>query len=126
MVTDMMRTRLGVGFCRTELGATFCISYPPRIMADSNTVKPVATFRAPHGLAASVFKNDGKSSEYFKVSLQRSYKKGTEFETKRISLGRDDLLAVAELATRSWNYIADAEVASRKQNAKEDEGSDEE
>jgi hypothetical protein len=93
---------------------------------DSKTVKPVATFRAPHGLAASIFKNDGKSSEYFKVSLQRTYKKGSEFETKRIALGRDDLLGVAELATRSWHYIADAEAVNRQQNVKEDEPSDEE
>ena len=95
-------------------------------MADSNTVKPVATFRAPHGLAVSIFKNEGKTTDYFKVSVQRTYKKGAEFETKRITLGRDDLLAVAELATRSWQYIADAEAVSRQQTSKEDESSDEE
>ena len=90
-------------------------------MADSKSksVRPAETYRAPHGLSVSIFRNEAKGDggEYFKASLQRSYKKGDEFETKRISLGRDDLLAVSKLAERSWEYIIDAEAASRREKA---------
>ena len=98
-------------------------------MADSKSksVRPAETYRAPHGLSVSIFRNEGKgdTGEYFKASLQRSYKKGDEFETKRISLGRDDLLAVSKLAEKSWEFIIDAEAASRKAKAGKDDADDE-
>lgn len=77
----------------------------------ATTNKPWNVFRA-NGLCASVFENLIKTPEgerkYFKVSLTRTYREGTEFKSTS-SLSKDDLPVAAWLLQRAWAAIIAAD-----------------
>lgn len=88
------------------------ISVPQVSMTPSkDSVKPVQVFRL-RGITASVFANIAETKNgdvtFHKVSVQRTYKDGSEFKTTT-AFGRDDLPIVRLLTDRAWQFILDAE-----------------
>jgi len=66
--------------------------------------KPVHTLR--HGfISASVWRQDTDKGPMFNVTFQRSYKEGDDWKHST-SFGRSNLLVVALLATRAYEWIA--------------------
>ena len=82
---------------------------------ESTTNRPVEVFRAS-GISASVFKNraktEGRTTPFYKVSLQRTYKDGEKWQTTG-SLSRDDLPTAALLLQQAWEYIVQAEADAK-------------
>ena len=95
-----------------EPRGAFCF-FPPLTMTESKVTsnKPWKVFRS-NGVAASVFHNTVKTPEgertYYKVSLSRTYREGTEFKSTT-SLGRDDLPVAALLLQQAWAGIVNIE-----------------
>jgi hypothetical protein len=86
------------------------------------STKPAKVFRL-RGVSASVFANTAKTADrevsYYKVSLQRTYKDGDQFQTTT-SLGRDDLPIASMLLTSAWEFILEKEEAARRGPAPEE------
>jgi hypothetical protein len=73
-------------------------------IARNTTNKPVHTLR--HGfISASVWRQDTDKGPMFNVTFQRSYKEGDDWKHST-SFGRSNLLVVALLATRAYEWIA--------------------
>ena len=88
------------------------ISVPQFSMTPSkDSVKPVHVIRL-RGITASVFANIAETKNgdvtFHKVSVQRTYKDGSEFKTTS-TFGRDDLPIVRLLTDRAWQFILDTE-----------------
>jgi hypothetical protein len=73
--------------------------------------KPVKVFRH-RGISASVFKNpvqrNGQISQFYKVNLQRAFKKGDGFEHNS-SFTRDEVPVAILMLNRAWQFILKAE-----------------
>ena len=99
------------------------ISVPPIFMVPSKDfVKPVHVIRL-RGITASVFANIAETKNgdvtFHKVSVQRTFKDGSEFKTTS-TFGRDDLPTVRLLTDRAWQFILDTEAArGRDENSAE-------
>ena len=78
---------------------------------ESTTNRPVEVFRTS-GISASVFKNraktEGRTTPFYKVSLQRTYKDGEKWQTTG-SLSRNDLPIAALLLQKAWDFVVEAE-----------------
>lgn len=116
----------GRGLHRGEVSRARCavwISYPFPLLTmskDQEKNKPAQQYRL-RGLAVSVFANTAKdrSTPFYKVSMQKTYKDGDEFKTTT-SLGRDDLPVADLLLRQAWVWILEREAKDRKE-ANEDE-----
>ena len=89
----------------------FCMANAKESAAAPSAVKPAKVFRR-RGIAVSVFANvtdvDGRRVSYHKVTIQRTYRDGNEFNTTT-AFGRDDLPIVSLLVGQAWEFILDAE-----------------
>ena len=76
--------------------------------------KPVKVFRY-RGISASVFENttyaDNQPVRFFKVSLQRAFKRDGKFEHNS-SFGRDDIPVAKRVLDQAWQFILETEAAS--------------
>ena len=66
--------------------------------------KPVAEVRLGN-IRAAIWKNEGRASAWFSVSLERSYRDGEDEFKSTSSFGRDDLLAVSKVANLAHTRI---------------------
>ena len=76
--------------------------------------KPVKTFRF-RGISASVFENtthaDNQPVRFFKVNLQRAFKRDGKYEHNS-SFGRDDIPVAIHVLNQAWQFILETEAAS--------------
>jgi len=83
-------------------------------MAQSGQNKPVKVFRF-RGISASVFENttyaDNQPVRFFKVNLQRTFKRDGKFEHNS-SFGRDDIPLARHVLSQAWQFILETEAAS--------------
>ena len=98
------------------------ISVPQISMTPSkDSVKPVHVIRL-RGITASVFANIAETKNgdvtFHKVSVQRTYKDGSEFKTTS-TFGRDDLPIVRLLTDRAWQFILDTEATRGREDSAE-------
>jgi hypothetical protein len=93
-----------------------------RIMAQNNQSKPTKVFRY-RGISASVFENtthDDKHQpvRFFKVSLQRAFKRDGKFEHNS-SFGRDDIPVARHVLDQAWQFILECEAAATAETNQE-------
>src|SRR5438552_464641 len=87
------------------------------VMAKSPN-SPAFTYRRK-GVSVSVFENQSQEGNpYYKTSLQRIYKEGTEFKSTT-SLSRDDLPVAQLLLGKAFEFILEAE---SKRGKEEEQG----
>ena len=83
-------------------------------MAQNSQNKPVKTFRF-RGISASVFENttyaDNQPVRFYKVSLQRAFKRDGKFEHNS-SFGRDDIPVAKYVLDEAWRFILEQEAVS--------------
>ena len=60
-------------------------------------------------LSVSVFRKESDKGAYYSVCLQRSHKQGDEWKREQINLFAEDLLKIANISTKTYNDILDAE-----------------
>ena len=76
--------------------------------------KPVKVFRY-RGISASVFENqthaDNQPVRFFKVSLQRAFRRDGKFEHNS-SFGRDEIPVAMRVLNQAWEFILETEAAS--------------
>jgi len=72
-------------------------------MAKQN--KPVASFRVGY-VKAAVWVNSGENGDFHNVTITRTYKDADGKLQNSDSFGHGDLLAVAKVAERAENFIA--------------------
>lgn len=81
--------------------------------------KPALSLRRK-GVHVSVFENhaerEGRTTTFFKASLQKVYKEGDEFKTTP-HLGRDDLPVASLLLQKAWEFILEQEANRVPQEA---------
>ena len=66
--------------------------------------KPI-TLKAGRGVRAKLWRNSNKNGEWFNVSISRIYKDDMgEFQDSQ-SFSRDDLLQIAFVAQKAFDYI---------------------
>ncbi len=68
---------------------------------------------------AALWRHQGSEGDWFSVTFARSYKDGQGNWKSASSFGRDDLLTVAELARRCWDWIFQELQASKGGDAYE-------
>ena len=91
-------------------------------MAQNGRNKPVKVFRY-RGISASVFENathdqDHQPMRFFKVNLQRAFKRDGKFEHNS-SFGRDDIPVAVRVLNRAWEFILESEAASTAETNQE-------
>ncbi len=68
--------------------------------------KPVLEYRAGR-IKGAVWSNSGKEGPWFSVTITRSYMDGNKQWKSAASFGKDDLLVVAEVCRKCWQWIAE-------------------
>ena len=90
-------------------------------MAQNSQNKPVKTFRF-RGISASVFENtthaDNQPVRFYKVSLQRAFKRDGKFEHNS-SFGRDDIPVAKHVLDLAWQFILETEAAATPETNQE-------
>jgi hypothetical protein len=83
--------------------------------------KPVKTFRF-RGISASVFENtthaDDQPVRFFKVNLQRTFKRDGKYEHNS-SFGRDDIPVAMHVLDQAWQFILETEAAATPETNQE-------
>jgi hypothetical protein len=65
--------------------------------------KPVAEVRFGN-ISAAIWRNEGDSGTWYNVTVERTYRDGTEYK-RSPSFGRDDLLTLAKVADQAHSEI---------------------
>lgn len=73
-------------------------------MAKQKNKKP-HVIKAARGVRAKLWKNSGKNGEWFNVTITRLYQDDDGDYQDSDSFSRDDLLQVAYVAQRAFDYI---------------------
>ena len=71
---------------------------------ENEKTKPVSEVKFG-SIAASIWKNEGKTGIYYNVTLSRIYKDGEDNWKRSDSFGRDDLLTVAKVCDLAHTRI---------------------
>jgi hypothetical protein len=67
--------------------------------------KPAHEYRCGR-IKGTIWRQEGKESPWFSVSIVRSYVDGNKQWKTAATFGKDDLLVVAEVARHCWQWIA--------------------
>ena len=65
--------------------------------------KPAAEVRFGN-IRAAIWRNEGESGPWYNVTVERSYRDGTDYKSST-SFGRDDLLILAKVADQAHSEI---------------------
>ena len=74
-------------------------------MAKQKTKKKPTTIKAGRGIRAKLWRNSNKNGEWYNVTISRVYKDDEDQFQDSDSFSRDDLLQVAYVAQRAFDYI---------------------
>lgn len=74
--------------------------------------KPVAEIRLAT-IRAAIWRNEGRNSRWYSVTLERSYRDGEDEFKSTTSFGRDDLLTVAKVVDLAHSRIFELQSEDR-------------
>lgn len=79
--------------------------------------KPVHEIKA-WPVRAAIWRQESKNGAFYNVTFERSYKDKDDDQYKSSgSFNRDDLLSLAQIATKAWHWIVGQEAKDHQQTS---------